>query len=165
VLIEKLKAGSLDLLFSADPHDKTITGISLFRQEVFVVVAENHHLANKQEVCLADVKDEPLVTLSKSSDIRNHLIKCFDKVGAKLVIAGEVAECIGMSALVHANLGIAITPLSPAFEGGNLKVLRFCEEERDAMHRDIHLLWLKDHQLEPSAKRFRDFIIERSAQS
>jgi DNA-binding transcriptional LysR family regulator len=165
VLIEKLKAGSLDLLLSANPHEKTIAGIPLFKQELFVVVPENHRLGNKKEACLADIKDEPLVTLSKSSDIRNHLIKCFDKIGAKPIIAGEVAECIGMSALVQANLGIAITPLSPTFEGGNLKVLRFCEEERNAMHRDIHLLWLKDHRLEPSAKRFRDFIIERSAQS
>ena len=126
---------------------------------------KNHRLASKQDVSFSDIKDEPLITLSKSSDIRNYIIKCFDIIGAKPIIAGEVAECIGMSALVQANLGIAITPFSPTFEGGNLKVLRFCEDERDAMHRDIHLMWLKDHRLEPSAKRFRDFIIERSAQS
>jgi DNA-binding transcriptional LysR family regulator len=165
VLIEKLKAGSLDLLLSANPHEKAITGIPLFKQELFVVVPESHRLASKKDVSLSNIKDEPLVTLNKTSDIRNHIIRRFDVIGAKPIIAGEVAECIGMSALVKANLGIAITPLSPTFEGGNLKILRFCEDERDAMCRDIHLLWLKDHRFEPSAKRFRDFIIERSAQS
>ena len=121
VLIEKLKAGGLDLLLSANPHEKSITGICLFKQELFVVVPENHRLASKQEVSLSDIKEEPLVTLSKSSDIRNHIINCFDVIGAKPIIAGEVAECIGMSALVQANLGIAITPLSPTFEGGKLE--------------------------------------------
>ena len=134
----------------------------MYKQELFVVVPEGHRLADKEVVSLDDVKGEPLISLSKTSDIRNHLVKCFEKIGAKPLIAGEVAECIGMSALVRANLGIAITPLSPTFEGGKLKVLRFREEERETMHRDIHLLWMKDHQLEPSVKRFRDFIIGQS---
>lgn len=161
-LIEKLKSGSVDLLLSANPDDKTIEGVPVFKQELFVVVPEGHRLADREVVSLADVKSEPLISLSKTSDIRNHLVKCFEKIGAKPLIAGEVAECIGMSALVRANLGIAITPLSPTFEGGKLKVLRFREEERETMHRDIHLLWMKDHQLEPSVKRFRDFIIGQS---
>ncbi|WP_319244560.1 LysR family transcriptional regulator [uncultured Propionivibrio sp.] len=161
-LIEKLKSGSVDLLLSANPDDRTIEGVPVYKQELFVIVPEGHRLADKEVVSLNDVKGEPLISLSKTSDIRNHLVKCFEKIGAKPLIAGEVAECIGMSALVRANLGIAITPLSPTFEGGKLKVLRFREEERETMHRDIHLLWMKDHQLEPSVKRFRDFIIDQS---
>ncbi|MDR1710237.1 MAG: hypothetical protein LBS70_11040, partial [Candidatus Accumulibacter sp.] len=66
-------------------------------------------------------------------------------------------------ALVRANLGIAITPLSPTFEGGDLKVLRFREKERRAMQRRIYLLWPRDDQLEPAVKRFRDFMIAQSA--
>jgi DNA-binding transcriptional LysR family regulator len=113
VLIEKLKAGGLDLLISANPRQKAIAGIPLFKQELFVVVPETHRLAGKEDVELSDIKDEPLITLSTGSDIRNHIIKCFDIIGAKPIIAGEVAECIGLSALVQANLGIAITPLFP----------------------------------------------------
>lgn len=162
VLIEKLKSASLDLLLSANPDDKTIKSVAVYKQELFVVVPEDHRLAKKEEVSLADVRDEPLVTLSRTSNIRGHLVRCFERIGAKPIIAGEVAECIGMSALVRAKLGIAITPLSPALEGGSLKVLRFCEEERESMQRKIHLLWLKDRQLEPSVKRFRDFMVEQS---
>ena len=161
-LIEKLKSGSIDLLLSANPDDKKIEGVPVLKQELFVVVPEGHRLADKEVVGLADVQSEPLISLSKTSNIRNHLVKCFEKIGAKPTIAGEVAECIGMSALVRANLGIAITPLSPTFESGGLKVLRFCEEERETICRDIHLLWVKDHQLEPSVKRFRDFLIGKS---
>ncbi len=165
VLIEKLKSGSLDLLLSANPKDKTIESVPVYQQELFVVVPEDHRLAKKKSVSLADVKNEPLVTLGRTSNIRTHLVSCFEKIGAKPIIAGEVAECIGMSALVRAKVGIAITPLSPAFEGGNLKVLHFCEEERDTMQRKIYLLWLKDRQLEPSVKRFRDFMVAQSIQS
>ena len=164
VLIEKLKSGSLDLLLSANPNDKSIESVPVYKQELFVVVPEDHRLAKREEVSLADVKDEPLITLSRTSNIRNHLVKCFEKIGAKPIIAGEVAECIGMSALVRANLGIAITPLSPSFEGGGLKALHFCKEERATMQRNIYLLWLKDRQLEPSAKRFRDFMAEQFIQ-
>lgn len=165
VMIEKLKSASLDLIFSADPNDKTIMGVPVFNQELFVVVPDDHRLARQEEVSLSDVKDEPLVSIGgTTSNIRNHLVKCFEKIGARPIIAGEVAECIAMSALVRAKLGIAVTPLSPTFEGGSLKVLRFREEERDAMKRKIYLLWLKDRQLEPSVKRFRDFIINQAAQ-
>jgi DNA-binding transcriptional LysR family regulator len=165
VLIEKLKSGSLDLILSANPDDKTIKSVPVYKQELFVVVPEDHRLAKREEVSLADVKDEPLITLTRSSNIRSHIVRCFEKIGAKPIIAGEVAECIGMSALVRANLGIAITPLSPAFEGGSLKVLHFCQEERGTMQRKIYLLWLKDRQLEPSVKRFRDFMVGHSLQS
>lgn len=164
-MIEKLKSASLDLMLSADPNDKTIMGVPVFNQELFVVVPEDHRLAKQEEVSLSDVKDEPLISLSKTSNIRNHLVKCFEKIGAKPTIVGEVAECIGMSALVRAKLGIAVTPLSPTFEGGSLKILRFRKEDRDAMKRKIYLLWLKDRQLEPSVKRFRDFIINQAALS
>lgn len=165
VMIEKLKSANLDLILSANPDDKSIMGVPVFKQDLFVVVPEDHRLANKEEVSLTDVKNEPLISLSKTSDIRNHLVKCFDKIGAKPIIAGEVAECIAMSALVRAKLGIAITPLSPTFKGGNLKILRFCEEEQNLMQRNICMLWSKDRQLEPSVKRFRDFMIEQSAQT
>jgi DNA-binding transcriptional LysR family regulator len=165
VLIEKLKSGSLDLLLSANPDDKTIKSVPVYQQELFVVVPEDHRLAKREEVSLAEVKNEPLITLTRSSNIRSHIVRCFEKIGAKPIIAGEVAECIGMSALVRAHLGIAITPLSPAFEGGSLKVLHFCKEERDMMQRKIYLLWLKDRQLEPSVKRFRDFMVEHSLRS
>ena len=33
------------------------------------------------------------------------------------------------------------------------------------MQRKIYLLWLKDRQLEPSVKRFRDFMVEQSVKS
>jgi DNA-binding transcriptional LysR family regulator len=164
-LIEKLKAGGVDLLLSANPGDKAITGVPVFRQELFVVVPEDHRLAKKEEVSLAEIKNEPLISLSKTSDIRNHLVRCFERIGAKPIVAGEVAECIGMSALVRANLGIAITPLSPTFEGGKLKALRFREDEREAMYRSICLLWIKDRPLGPSAKRFRDFLLESVGKS
>jgi len=160
VMIEKLKSANLDLILTADPNDKTIIGAPVFHQELFVIVPENHRLARQDEVSLSDVKDEPLISIGgKASNIRNHLAKCYERIGSKPIIAGEVAECIAMSALVRANLGIAVTPLSPTFEGGRLKVLRFCEKERDALARKIYLLWLKDRQLEPAVKRFRDFII------
>jgi DNA-binding transcriptional LysR family regulator len=161
-LIEKLKSGNINLLLSAKPDDETIKSAAVFNQDLFVIVPKNHRLAKKNEVCLADVKNEPLITLSRTSNIRNHLGKCFERIGAKPIVAREVAECIGMSALVRANLGIAITPLSPTFEGGDLKVLRFREEERRAMQRQIYLLWPRDGQLEPSVRRFRDFMIEQS---
>lgn len=163
VMIEKLKSANLDLILTADPNDKTIIGAPVFHQELFVIVPENHRLARQDEVSLSDVKDEPLISIGgKASNIRNHLAKCYERIGSKPIIAGEVAECIAMSALVRANLGIAVTPLSPTFEGGRLKVLRFCEEERDALARKIYLLWLKDRQLEPAVKRFRDFIISQT---
>lgn len=162
-MLEKLKSADLDLILSADPNDNTIMGVPVFNQELFVVVSEDHRLARQDDVSLSDVKDEPLISIGGStSNIRNHLTQCFEKIGAKPNIAGEVAECVAMSALVRAKVGIAITPISPTFEGGSLKVLRFREEEREAMKRKIFLLWLKDRQLEPSAKRFRDFIINET---
>ena len=162
VLIEKLKSGNLDLLLSANVDDKAFKSVPVFKQELFAVVPEGHRLEKYEEVSLVDVKDEPIVTLSRASNIRIHLTKCFEKIGAKLIVAGEVAECIGMSALVRANRGIAITPLSPTFEGGSLKVLRFCKKDQEMIQRKIYLIWIKDRQLEPSVRRFRDFVVEQS---
>ncbi|MDR1709466.1 MAG: LysR family transcriptional regulator [Candidatus Accumulibacter sp.] len=162
-LIEKLKSGAIDLMLSAKPDDDSIESAAVFSQDLFVIVPKGHRLAKKDEIGLADVKDEPLITLNRASHIRNHLAGCYEKIGAKPIVAREVAECIGMSALVRANLGIAITPLSPTFEGGDLKVLRFREKERRAMQRRIYLLWPRDDQLEPAVKRFRDFMIAQSA--
>ena len=89
VLVEKLKSSSLDLLLSANPDDKTIKSVPVYKQELFVVVPTDHRLAKKEEVSLADVKDEPLITLSRTSHIRNHLVKCFEKIGGETNYCGR----------------------------------------------------------------------------
>ncbi|HEY5800382.1 MAG TPA: LysR family transcriptional regulator, partial [Burkholderiaceae bacterium] len=82
-----------------------------FRENVCVAINEHHPLAQRDEVALADLTGEPMLslTLEKSSFAR-YLVQCCVEAGFQPNVTQEASEPQTLLAMVGARLGVALLP-------------------------------------------------------
>lgn len=155
VIMQKLKRGELDLALSVDPGDETISAMPVHLQELYLVVPNNHHLADFRSVSVDDMREETFVGITPNSGLHKQLNNIFDSLGFTRKIAFEAEECNSMASFVSAGFGVAVMPEIPSFQSYRVKAIpiadtRFC--------RQIYLLWAKDHFSSPAIEHFKNFI-------
>jgi DNA-binding transcriptional LysR family regulator len=118
VQYEALRAKQIDVGFWREPKldDDDLKTASLrqelcFRENVCVAVNEHHALATLPHVELADIADEPMLTLAlDKSSFPRYLIQCCVDAGFQPTIFQEAMEPQTLLAMVGAGLGVALMP-------------------------------------------------------
>jgi len=156
ILIKKLIEGSLDIAIapSTELSNECIESIPLFEQELFLVVYNNHPLANRTSVTLEDFKNERFIMIKKGTDLYFQTSSLFKKYNIVPNIFFEVDECNSMASFVGAQLGIAIMPKIPALD--NYKITAIPFEGRN-VSRTISILWNHCIDHSPGLRSFIDF--------
>lgn len=156
LLIKKLIEGSLDIAIapSTELSNECIESIPLFEQELFLVVYNNHPLANRTSVTLDDFKNERFIMIKKGTDLYFQTSSLFKKYNIVPNIFFEVDECNSMASFVGAQLGIAIMPKIPALD--NYKITAIPFEGRN-VSRTISILWNNCLDHSPGLRSFIDF--------
>lgn len=156
LLIKKLIEGSLDIAIapSTELSNECIESIPLFEQELFLVVYNNHPLANRTSVTLEDFKNERFIMIKKGTDLYFQTSSLFKKYNIVPNIFFEVDECNSMASFVGAQLGIAIMPKIPALD--NYKITAIPFEGRN-VSRTISILWNHCIDHSPGLRSFIDF--------
>jgi DNA-binding transcriptional LysR family regulator len=86
-----------------------------FRENVCVAVNEHHRLATEPYIELADISEEPMLTLAlDKSSFPRYLIQCCVKAGFQPTIFQEASEPQTLLAMVGAGLGVALMPETTA---------------------------------------------------
>jgi len=158
-ILEGLKDGKFDLGFydefeNIEMYEK-IESVPIKNDELVVIVPKNHKLADKSEVMLKDLKDETFAFFSER--IANKMCSVFRKAGIipKTIIQPNESSMV-VTGFVGAGLGISIVPDTPNLITNELSVLRIKEPH---CYRTIHMGWLKNGYINPSAKIFKDFVV------
>ena len=111
-LIDNLTGGRLDLaligLAATTPDGLAIEVVTA--QRLAAIVGHQHPLARRRTVKLADLADEPLITLPAGSGIRAALDAGFATAGLQPRIAFEAGDPAVLTRLAGQGLGIAILP-------------------------------------------------------
>jgi DNA-binding transcriptional LysR family regulator len=111
-LIESLLSGRLDLaligLADTTPEGLAIEVVT--DQRLAAIVSDKHSLARRRTVKLADLADQPLITLPAGSGIRAALNDGFAAAGLQPRIAFEASDPAVLTRLASQGLGIAILP-------------------------------------------------------
>lgn len=154
LLLDKLLCGNLDVLLAAKPDIPQVEALPICQQELYLVVYEDHPLANRQCVTLEDFADEKLILISRKSVLYKQIQQYFREASLTPQVLFEVDECNAIAAFVGARVGIAIMPPIPLIESYNLKRIPF---KNHSVKRDVCLLWHKDQQVMPQVKCFLDF--------
>jgi DNA-binding transcriptional LysR family regulator len=82
-----------------------------FREDVCVAINEHHPLAKQESIELADIAEEPMLTLAlDKSSFPRYLIQCCVKAGFQPTIFQEASEPQTLLAMVGAGLGVALMP-------------------------------------------------------
>lgn len=154
VILEDLRNGKTDLAFCVKPSKDT-SYIPILKQDLYLIVSKNHPYANRKEISIMEIKDEPFVILNKKSALRQMLDDLFEDIGITPRIVFEAEECNAILSFVALNFGISIIPEVPALKHSDVAVLNI----KDCRCvRTIYMAWMEDRYMTPSVKKVKGFI-------
>jgi DNA-binding transcriptional LysR family regulator len=113
-LIPRLLSGRLDLAFVRPPEnpDKRLEFLFLFHETAVVAVPVGHSLADRKQLRIEDLANEPLIVPERRARPHSHdlTVKLFTEAGLQARIAQVAEEKQTIINLVAARLGVAIVP-------------------------------------------------------
>jgi DNA-binding transcriptional LysR family regulator len=159
-LFSGLKDGTLDFCFTTlTSTDDDITGQPLWYENLYVLVPANHRLAGRSLIDLAEIADEPMLSLRKGSDLRTITDGLCEAAGFTPNIVFEGQNNVTLHGLVAANVGVA---LAPELETPEQDVVALVVRAPVCV-RPIYMSWMRGRYLSTAAKAFRDFVLSSRA--
>lgn len=155
-MLEGLRAGELDLcLTSPIPDAPDLAVRRLAEQRLRLVVPDDHPLATRRRVRLAEAADEPFVTMEPGYGMRRILEVLCTQAGFTPRIAFEGEETETLRGLVAAGLGVALLP-PPAMPRPGVHELVVTAPRAV---REIGLAWLEGHPDTPPVAAFKSLLL------
>lgn len=111
--ISALENNQLDLGFVVPPiHHRNLMVETIFQEPIVVVLPENHPLANKTEITIADLGDEPLILASRDRGcgLFEQIFNLYYQADLRPNIIYAAREMQVMLGFVAAGMGISLLP-------------------------------------------------------
>lgn len=128
----------------------------LYAEQLCLVVPRTHRLAGRARLRLAEVADEPFISLGEGFGLRQLTDELCAQEGIRPRIGFEAAEIATMEGLVAAGFGVAVVPVPRAGRGEPTAV--YIPLSHAQANRAIGVAWAKGRELPPAAGRFLDFL-------
>ncbi|MFJ6794779.1 LysR family transcriptional regulator [Streptomyces sp. NPDC091268] len=157
-MLERLRAGELDLcLTSPVPDAPDLVARRLDEQRLRLVVPEDHRLAGRKRIRLAEAAREVFVTLESGYGLRRITDDLCAEAGFVPRVAFEGEEAETLRGLVAAGLGVALLPPPAVARPGVVELT--VTAPRAA--REIGVAWLDGHPDTPPVAEFKRFLLSR----
>ncbi len=155
-LLDGLSSRKFDLVFCSQPPEKfNFTAIRIQRQDLVLIVPQNHPLACRHTIDLAETAPYPQIFFEQSSGIRAIIDQMFTQIKIEPKIAYETEEDQVIAGLVAQGFGIAVVPYMDLLLKLDIHILQitspFCERA---------LFMVNDNSvfMPPSVHRFHQFV-------
>jgi DNA-binding transcriptional LysR family regulator len=157
-MIERMRAGELDLCLTAPvPDAPDLVARRLDEQRLYLVVPEDHRLAARKRVRLAEAASELFVTLEPGYGMRGITDALCAEAGFAPRIAFEGEEAETLRGLVAAGLGVALLPPPAVPRPGVVELT--VTAPRAA--RELGVAWLDGHPDTAPVAAFKRFLLGR----
>jgi DNA-binding transcriptional LysR family regulator len=154
---EQITAREVELgVISFTPDDDSLRSVSVFTDELVLIVSPKHRLAAGKQVSIGDLGNERFVAHNAPSPYRQKVIEAFDKHKTKLNISIELPSLEAIKRLVEMDVGVALIPrLTAAAEiaAGRLKALTVKELR---LERRLNIIYRRNSALSHAARAFLD---------
>ena len=111
VLLNGLDEGNLDLLLFPLPVKGTdLQTARLFREPLWVVAPQDHHLATKENAARSDLKGETVLTLEPGHRLHDQVRDLCDQFGANLSLDYEGTSLDTIRQMVGMGMGLSFLP-------------------------------------------------------
>lgn len=124
--------------------------------ELVLLVSQDHPFAARDEIDLADIRQENFITYKKHCTIRTVIDQALDDVGLKPRIVMETVHDTIIIGSVAANLGVALAPEPLGGNQYNIKALRV---KNDIPEHGLYIKWKDVKYISPAVCTFRDYLI------
>lgn len=151
---------------SYKPTDSSISSVPVMTDELALIVAPDHPLANKDVVSVKELGAESFIAHNVSSPYREKVVSTFAKHKTPLNISMEMPTLEAIKRFVEQGMGVALVPrLTAQSEIARKQVVALTVREM-RLERGIHLIYRKGATLSHAARAFLAVAREkRSANS
>ena len=161
VMLNRLRQGEIDLVLTAPlpAHDPALATRELYREQLTLVVGEDHRLAGRGRVRLSELDGEQFVGLAAGYGLRQITDALLAEAGITPRIAFQGEDVDTLRGLVAAGLGVALLPpAAPVTVAGTVEL-----PLRPRATRRIGLVWMTDRPLTPAVRSFRDYALANAS--
>ena len=162
-LVEAIMTNRIDMAIVGRVPDDIPVEIEPFaRNELVLVAAPQHRLANRPEVPLTELGKEHFLLREVGSGTRAALETVFQEAGIPLQISMQVGNNSAIKQGVAAGLGIALisrVALDMELETNRLVILNV---EGFPIIRQWRLVHIKDKHLSATARAFKSFLLQHA---
>ena len=156
ILAQQVSDGKTDICLCSMLNGEHIAWMYLWSEELFLVVPEDHPLAQAGQVCLQDIEDMSFVTLKPAYSLRQQIDQFLDLADSHPRVIFEGDEVHTLVSLVAARLGVSLLPHVPCTE--HLGVV-FLPVRFPVCKRAVGIAWNTARPLSASAICFQQFVI------
>ena len=136
------------------PGDIAISSIPVTMDELALIVAPSHPLAEKKKVSVRELGAETFIAHNVPSPYRERVIKTFEKYRTPLNISMEMPTLEAIKRMVENGMGVALVPrltVETEIERGLLAAITVKEMR---LERRLYLVYRKGASLSHAAKAF-----------
>ncbi|MCY8856138.1 LysR family transcriptional regulator [Bacillus atrophaeus] len=154
-IMTSLKKGDIDLGIASHPiQDEEIESCVLINEDIVLVLPSNHRYADKTEISLRQVADEPFISLANNEEYSGFTTSLCEKAGFSPNNAFEVDSNL-LVEIIKLDQGVALLPISVCRTLG----LHYIKIADNSATYPVGLSWIRHKVLSSSVRNFRDFII------
>jgi LysR family hydrogen peroxide-inducible transcriptional activator len=111
VLLERLRAGSVDLAVLALPiRGHEFDSYPLFTERLFAALPKTHKLARRPALQLADLRRDPFLFLRDGHCFRETAVAACDRARLRPHVVFESGHLSSLLAMVGAGMGVSLVP-------------------------------------------------------
>ncbi|CAM3654652.1 LysR family transcriptional regulator [Brevibacillus invocatus] len=161
-IMNLLEAGEIELGFCSPNEqmkNKYIEAVAAMEEQLFLIVPKNHRLADRTEVQLREVADEPFVSYKHESGIREVIDTLCQQAGFKPKVTFEGVGDATIAGFVAADFGVALIPFIPGLDMDKISLLTVTDPN---CKRTIQMVWRSDRYMSPALEQFKRFIEDRA---
>ncbi|MGW5728248.1 LysR family transcriptional regulator [Nocardia beijingensis] len=155
---ERVLAGDADLgIVSPRPAVAGVGWRAVLRQPLVLAVPQEHRLAGRRQVRLAEAADAEFVTMHHGFGMRRIFDELCAAADMRPRIAFESSDLVTVAGLVSAGLGVAILPREDPLSAGPLSGPVTVPLADAGAARAVGLIWPAATPPPDAVRRFRDF--------
>ncbi|MBI0578930.1 LysR family transcriptional regulator [Neobacillus cucumis] len=155
-IINQLKSRKVDLALIMHLHDdKELIYEPLLTEDLFLIVSNDHWLADHKEVDLKIIENEPIISFKDGYELQAIIHHLCHKAGFSPNVVFEGEDVGTVSGLVGAKLGVSLVPDLQVLDKSKIRLIRV---NNPICKREIGIAWLKDCYKSPVVERFIPFV-------
>lgn len=157
-IVENLTANDdVDIGITTLPVDHSLFhSVSLYNEELLLVVSNDHHLSDMEKVDLAELKNEEFVLFHDDYYLKDQIIENCKRIGFYPKTVANISQISFIANMIQQGIGISIVPESLVrLMGDNVTSIQL---ENVELSWHLGAVWRKDAYLNYVTRQWIDFI-------
>lgn len=158
-IIQAIKNDRYDVGFcSYVDNEPDLEFIPIIKQEMVIIVPQNHPLAETDAVSLQELTHYPVIGYDRFSGLGDYTTRLYHRLGMRPDIICECPDENAIKAMVSENFGIALTAHVDTLDSPEIRILKICDINLSHL---VYMVYLKNRYQIPAVQRFIQFMKEK----